>query len=307
MALTYAQVSAVTRDLFIPKMVDNIFNSNGLLYRFHKRGTRLDGGMKIRQPILYAKTTAGGSYSGSDPLNVTDNEQFTDAYYDWKQQYVNITISRLDELKNSGKSQVMNFVQMKVKAAEKTMKDNMGTDLFGDGTGNSSKAIDGLAIAIDSAGTYGGIARGSYAWWEAVEDSTTAIVSLPNIRTMLGNLTIDNDKPTLIITTQANYNRTYNLFTPQQRFVDGGMAKAGFTTILVEDIPLLVDSHCTANYMYCLNENYLDFVTHQDENFRFEPFIKPVNQNASSAKVYWAGNLTSSGCRLQGKFTALAG
>jgi hypothetical protein len=79
MALPYTQLSAVTHSKFIPKMVDNIFDSDPLLQRAKDRGwyTSCDGGKDINQPLLYATTTAAGSYNPTDTLDTTDNEQFT--------------------------------------------------------------------------------------------------------------------------------------------------------------------------------------------------------------------------------------
>lgn len=305
-ALTYDQINAITEKHFIPKLVDNIFQSNVLLFRAYKKGMKLDGGLKINQPILYATNSAGGSYDGgADPLTITDNEQITSAEYDWKYYYGNITILRKDELRNSGKAAIVNFVKSKVQVCEMTLKDSMGTDLYGDGTGNSNKALDGLAIAVDSSGTYGGITRSDHAWWAAQEDGTNTVVSLPNLQTMWGQCSIDNDTPTLITTTQANFNRFYNGLTPQMRYSDNETGAAGFKNLMFNTAPLVVDSKVPTGYMYFLNERYLELVTHKDENFRFEPFIKPTNQNAALAKIYWAGNLTCSNCRMQGKFTAL--
>jgi hypothetical protein len=53
MALTYDQVTAITQKKFIPKMYDNIFDSNPLLQRAKKKGwyDKLDGGERIVVPL----------------------------------------------------------------------------------------------------------------------------------------------------------------------------------------------------------------------------------------------------------------
>jgi hypothetical protein len=98
----------------------------------------------------------------------------------------------------------------------------------------------------------------------------------------------------------------YNLVQPQQRFVDEETANAGFTNILWEGMPVLVDSHVgSTNLFTLLNEDYVHLVVHKDENFRFEPFVKPVNQNVSSAKIYLMCVLYVDNPRMCGAFTAL--
>ena len=115
MALTYGQIDAITKKKFIPKLVDNIFDSNPLLKRMREKAMVIDGGERIMCPLNYAQTTAAGWFSGADTLDISDNDSITAAFYLWKQAYANITVTRLDELKNSGDSQVLNFVKNKVK------------------------------------------------------------------------------------------------------------------------------------------------------------------------------------------------
>ena len=47
-------MSALTRDKFMPILVDNIFNSNALCLKLLKNADKLDGGAKIIVPIEYA-------------------------------------------------------------------------------------------------------------------------------------------------------------------------------------------------------------------------------------------------------------
>ena len=87
MALSIDQLSALTKRFFIPKLVDNIFNSNAFWQRAKSGGMyqSVDGGTDLRVPLAFATTTAAGAFSGSQTLDTTDNEQFTDAVFDWKQ------------------------------------------------------------------------------------------------------------------------------------------------------------------------------------------------------------------------------
>jgi hypothetical protein len=305
-ALTYGEQASITLKKFMPKLVDNIFASNALLQRWRRNKTlrTIDGGRSIMVPVAYATTTASGWYSGADTLDTTANDQITAAEFDWKFAYSNMTITREDELKNSGVSGVVNFVKSKVQLSEKTLADNIGTGIFNLGT--TTKAIIGLRLMVDSAGTYGGINRTTSSWWAAQEDSTTTILSLALMQGLQGDAQVDSDKFDVWAATQDIYDIFYALVQPQQRFQDTETAKAGFTNLLFNGKPVIVDSHCPSSNMFGLNENYIEFVVHKDENFRFEPFIKPVNQNVSSAKIYFAGALTCSNCRMQGKLGAIA-
>jgi len=304
MALTYDQLSAVTHNKFIPKLVDNIFDSDPLMKRAKDRGwyTSCDGGLDINQPLLYAANTAGGSYNPTDTLDTSDNDQMTAATYPWKFYYANITITRADELKNSGDSQILNFVKQKTMAAEMTMKDNLQNGLYSDGS--TSSDIAGLAQVVSASNTVGGIDQSVYSWWQSQVD-TTATLTLAILQSMYNTLTIDGSSPSVIMATRANYNRYYALLQPQQRFMDAETAKGGFQSLMFNGTPFIAGSKVTANGIYMLNEQFINLYYHPKEDFRFEEFIKPTNQNVKTAKIYWAGNFGTSNARQLGVFNSL--
>jgi len=304
MALTYNQISAITEKKWLPKMYDAIFDSNPLLQRLKKKSyEKLDGGTSIMVPLNYAQTTAGGWYSGADTLDTTDNDVITAAEYSWRQLYVNISIKRDDELKNSGDAAMLNFVKNKVMIAESTMADLLGSSLFNAGT--DPKAIGGLRFLIATSGTIGGIDAATYSWWQGQVDSSTTTLSISAMQTQYNAAMVDSRKPTVVVATRANYNRYYNLLQPQQRFMDSDTAKGGFESLMFNGVPVISDSHVPANHMFMLNENELHLCVHKQEDMRFEPFVKPVSQNLKVGKVYWMGNLASSNNRLHAKFSAL--
>jgi hypothetical protein len=304
MALTYNQISAITQSKIVPKMVDNIFDSNPLLQRAKKKFyTKVGGGTSIIQPLSYAQITASDWYSGADTLSTTDNDVFTAAEYSWKQIYANITISRMDELKNSGDSAILKFVKQKVQIAEKTIQDQMGTGIYNAGT--NAKAIGGLRLILSTSNTVGGISQSSYSWWQAQVDSTTTTLTLAAMQSRDNACSIGNDGPSVIPTTRTLYNSLYALYQPQQRFMDSETAKGGFSSLMFNGKPVVVDSHCPANHMLFLNEDYLNLYYHPDEDFRFEPFQKPINQNVKVAKIFWAGAFGTSNARMQGLLSAV--
>jgi hypothetical protein len=306
MALTYDQISAITQKKFIPKLVDNVFNSNPLLQRHRKRSYELiDGGTSIMVPLNYAAPTAMGWYSGADTLNINDNDQITSAEYSWKQLYTNITIVRSDELKNGGDEQILSIVKSKVKIAEKNMEDQLGTGIFSNAT--DPKSIVGLRQIVATSNTIGGISQSTNSWWQAQVDSTTTTMSMSALQTQWNLATIGSWSPTVAVTTRALFNAYYALLQPQQRFQDSASAEGGFQSLMFNGLPVLPDSHCPSSNFYFLNEDYIHLFAHKEENMRFEPFAKPVNQNVKIAKVYWMGAYGTSNARLQAGFTALTG
>jgi len=276
-------------------MVDNIFNSTILLKKLKAKEKPLPGGDKVLQPLNYAKTSASGWYQGAETLDTADSEEITSAEFDWKQLYANISITRRDELRNSGDAAILNFVKSKVLIAEKTIRDKLATGLYN--TGSDSKQIQGLRLALSTSNTYGGIAQSSYSWWNAQVDSTTATLTLAAMQSMFGDCGEGTEYPNLLVGDQDMYDRYYNLLTPQQRFGSEDAANGGFKSLLFNAVPFVVDSYAPSGDLYFLNMDYIDLYPHKDENFRMEPFVKPINQNVKLAKIYWMGALAISNLR----------
>lgn len=305
MALTWDQISSITEKKFIPKLVDNIFDSNPYLQRARKQGKykTVDGGTSVIYPLEYAQISSSGWYSGSETLDTSDNETMTGAEYTWKQAYANITIVRRDELKNAGDAQKVDLVKSKTRTAQKTLADILGTGLYSAGT--DSKSVVGLGYMASATNTIGGISATDYSWWRPQLDTTTTTLSLSAMQAIYNDASIGNDTPTVILTTRAVYNYYWALLQPQQRFMDSETAKGGFTSLMFNGTPVIVDSHCTTGYMYFVNEKYVHLTAHSQENFRFEPFQKPINQNAKTAKIYWQGVNGTSNLRMLGAMTAI--
>jgi hypothetical protein len=306
MALSLDQVTAITRKKFIPKLYDNVFDSNPALQRAKSKGwyEKIDGGEKLVIPLSYAQVTASGWFSGAQTLDTSDNQNITGAEYTWKQLYANITIRRDEELKNSGDAQVVSLLKSKSQIAEKTMADLLGTGIYSDGS--DSQSIVGLRDIIATDQTVGGISQTDNSWWRGKVDSSTTVVSMAALQTIYGQCTIDNEKPSVALTTRTIYDLYYALLQPQQRFVDSETAKGGFTSLMFNSIPMIADSHCPASNLVFLNEKHIGLYVHKDEDMRMEDFIKPTNQNVKLAKIYWFGAMGSSNNRLHGRFSALA-
>jgi len=304
MALDYNQVSAVTKKYFVPKMSDVVFDSNPLTKRSKTRFMEMvDGGERAVLPLGYASTTASGWYDGYDTLDTTGNDQLTGAALTWKQLYASITISGREERQNSGKSAVLRLLKQKTKMAEKTMRDSIGTGLYSNAT--NAKSIVGLRKWVDTSSTVGGISQTTYSWWAGQLDSSTTTLSLYAMQSKMNAATVDDDKPTVCMTTRTIYDLLFALYQPQQRFVDAETAKGGFSSLMFSGIPVIADSKCPASNMFILNENYLSLMVHKDENMKFEDFRKPINQNAHIARILWFGAFGSSNNRLHGRLSAI--
>lgn len=304
MALNYNQLTAITQKFFVKKVADAVFDTDPLMARAKKKFyEEATGGTAIVCPLNYAQVTAAGSYTGAQTLDTTDNDILTAAEYQWKQYYANVTISRIDELKNSGEAAVVNLVKTKMQIAEKTLSDKLCDGLYSDGS--TSTDLVGLRSIVDTANTVGGISQSSYSWWQSQENGSDTTLSLAILQTMFNSLCINNDQPTVLLSTRARYNSFYSLLQPQQRFVDAETAKAGFTSLMFNGVPYIAGSKVPTSHVFMLNEKYLHLWYHPQENFRSTPWSKPDNQNVKLMQIFWAGAFGTDNARMHGKFTGL--
>lgn len=309
MAATFDDVLSTTLAKWVrSELADNIMNSNALFYSLRDRAKSVSGGTYLEEPLMTGKSTATGSYSGYEQLNVSAQQGIALAEYNWKQYYASITIDGLSESQNSGDSRVIDLLDSKTNQARMSLFDRMNTDAFADGTGNSSKNLDGLEIAIDSTGTYGGILRSTYTYWAAQETAVSGALTIARMRTMFNTCSSGGRRetqPNLLITTQAVHEFYENLLQPDQRFTNSELADGGFNNLEFKGKPLTWDEACTSGNMYFINSNFLTFRYHASRNFASTPFVKPANQDARTALILFMGNLTGSNCRRQGKLTGI--
>ena len=305
MALNIDQLNSITRNKIVPMLYDNIFESNPLLKRMLASGQyrSVSGGTYIDIPLNYAQSTSAGWYNGAATLATADNENLTAARFSWCNLYAAITVSKEDINKNGGDEGVVKLLTAKAQIAESTLKDLLGTGLYSDGT--DAQSIQGLDDIIAINQTVGGISQSTYSWWRGQLDSTTTTLTLSAMNSVYESCTVGTDRPSVITTTRANYNRYYNLLQPQQRFYDSDSAKGGFSSLMFNSAPVLVDTHATTAGMYFINEKELWLFYHPSENFSFDDYDSPVNQRVMTGRVNWMGALGSSNNRKHGRLSAI--
>ena len=290
------------------QLTDNVFTARPLTYFLMDKGRirMLNGGSKIVEPLVYGTNSTVASYSGFDTISLTAQAGITAAEYDWKQYAASIAISGIEEAKNNGEQEVINLLEAKIMQAEESMREGFNQMLFADGTGNSGKDWNGLGNIVEASGTVGGINRATAGneYWQSYEENTAEALSLAKMATAYNSVSVGNDHPDMILTTQTLFEKYEALLVPQLRFTDSKTADAGFQNLLYKAAPVTYDVHCTAGVVYFLNSKYLTLVGHSDKWFAQTDFVRPENMDARYALVMCYGNLTCRNAKKQGKLTA---
>jgi len=308
-------VNSLVDRWLMPQVVDNVYKSNSLLFRLYKSNKKMiRGGTQFEIPIMYSDFVNGGFYSGYDVLDVAPNDTVFNAAWDWRQAYVPVTFDGLTLMKVESPRAVADVVKYQFGQAEMRMAEVLGTGIWSNGS--NTKSIDGIQWAVDdgtegASTTYGGISRTTFPFWKCQIDTATSATGLSALQNLFGKASEGGRHPTVIVSPQANYNFYWALNTSAQTFPiepagrDVQLAQAGFSNLVFNGTPWLVDSHCQASHVYMLNEDYFTLGVHPRADMWLEDFQVPVNQDAISAKLYWGGQLMCTNPARQAKFTAL--
>ena len=293
-----------------PGLIDNFFGSAPLFVRLRKRNqVPLEGGEVIKVSHIYGGFTSG-SYGRGTEFDTATKDFATTLVFNWKFNYTAINLDTIDVDLNDSPQQTFDLVDASMETGELSHVDEIGDQLFGDGTGNSNNDIDGLAIAVSRTGTYGGLARGADAQGASIraafEDATGGTLTLNFINTNFGTATVAREKPDLGVTTQTLWNAIWARSQPSERNQGGeDLREIGMDVIRINGMSLAVDSHCPSGFLYMLNTKFLDWYTHRRWDFRFRGFLEPTNQQRQVGQLITWGNLVNRAPRLNGVLTGL--
>lgn len=307
------------------EVTDQVMKNNALLYRLMKKGKvkPKDGGESLVRELAFQENGTYVRFSGYEQLNITPSEVLTAAEYAWKQAAVAISWSGEEERKNSGSNKILDLIEERMANAEITMKNNVASDCYSNGTADGGKQIGGLQLLVadtPTSGTVGGIDRGSWTFWRNYYFSGTsnggAAVSAANIqrylRQIMFNVSRGNDKPDLVIMDNNYYDflveslSSISVITQRE---SSDMVDAGFQAIKFMGADVVLDGGfggaCPANHAYVLNTNYIEFNPHKD--LYFDPIggkRESIDQDATVKLIGLMANLTMSCALAQGVLKA---
>ncbi len=291
------------------QLTDNVFTARPLTYTLMDKGRirMLNGGTKIVEPLIYGESNTVKSYSDYDSIALTPQTGISAAEYDWKQYAASISISGIEEAKNNGEAEIINLLEAKIMQAEESMREGFNRMFFADGTGNGGKDWNGLGNLVESENSVGGINSASGQgndWWRSYEENTATALTLAQMATAYNTVSVGNDHPDVILSSQTLFEKYESLLQPQLRYTDTKTADAGFQNLLFKAAPIMYDVHCNAGTMFFLNTKYITLVGHSSKWFQQTEFIRPEDLDARYALIMCYGNLTVRNRKKQGKLTA---
>jgi len=307
-------LTATTLNNYKPTLSDNIFTSNPLFYWLKEKNqmkVNNDGGNKIITPLMYGQNNTAKSYSGYDVIDITPQDGLSAAEYNWAQYAVGISISGIEEFKNSGEGRLINLLESKMKQAELSLIDLFATDLMKASGSVGAKDITSIPqmISSDGTGTIGNIVAGSNTWWKNYYKSgaSTSVAYeniIPITYDILLNTAKGNDRCDIGIMPSAVYlalesqlTATIN-FIPQLKNVK--TAEIGYDNYVIKGCTIMYDENCTSATAYFLNTRHIQLVTGAGKDFVSTPWIKPDNGDYRTCMILWYGNLVCDNRSRQG-------
>jgi hypothetical protein len=323
MAFANSQVSDIIATTIQSRsgiIADNVTKNNALLRRLQGRGNSkpFSGGNVIMQELSFAQNGNAGWYSGYETLPTGAQDVISASQFDIKQAACPVTISGLELLQNSGKEQIIDLLEGRMTVGEDTMQNLVAQGVYANGTGYGGKELTGLDAMIPAnplTGTYGGIDRAAWPFWQPqiYKGTTTggAAISATNIQVYMNRLWAKlvrgQNRPDLIVMDNLMWAFYMQSLQAIQRFSSSDSATLGFPTIKYMDADVVLDGglggFAPATVAYFLDTKYAFFRPHRDRNFvALDPGKRySINQDAVTQILAFAGNMTCSNSSLQGR------
>lgn len=276
-----AQIQSITQDYIVPKVTDNVLSSNVIALIMLSNGQPWNG-EQMKFPVKLSSHTQGGSFDDFSTFIVANENVRQTAAFDIRAYYQSVVIGGIARSVNeNSKAAILQLVKTEMESVHQDMVDDIGTILYGAGTGNSNRHFLGLAAAIDDGGdvaTYGGLSRSTYSAWQSVEQTSTGAFDFSKQRTLHNSATRGNQKPRIDICNetvfgyiesdyQASVDGNYNVMQAARARVTGNgvqpamqeglVGQAGFDALYFGGTPIVKDDKSTAGFEWAVNTDFV--------------------------------------------------
>ena len=291
------------------EIIDNIFQGTPFMNAMSQfGGVRTEGGgLELVTPLLFEKNTTAGSFSDFDILDTTPQDNETSARYPWSGAYATISISWMEDKRNSGPGMLINLTNAKIDDAMMSLKDKLNIFFLQAQPAAGSKDPVSITEIIDEVPTadpartssIGNIGNAN-TWWRNIV-ATGGAFTVADMNSMWNDVSDGSDFPTFLLTHSTPFEYYENSQVGQIRYADTRSMDAGFQNLLYKSAPMFWDPQIgNTDEIYFVNTKYLKITVHSEGDFVTTDFIEPDNQAAKVAKILWMGQLESNNRRRLG-------
>lgn len=299
--------------------IDAISRQLTLLDWLRKKGNykTVAGGTQYEWNVFNYLNVDEASFDGWDTLPNVASDDVDTAVASWKSYYKVIAINGTEKDLNNGE-RIFDLMQQKEEAALASLRGQMSSHIYGDGTGNGGKRIVGLTAicsATPATGILFGINRATAGneYWRNQRVDTNAVAfdysdGISNIRNGLEQLYIACGRqdqmgasryPDLGICTE-NYRRYLSEVTDHKgsRYVNTDKASIGFEEMKFNKMTIIEDQDCPADagsgeQLFALNSDCIGFRVIKSANFKTSPAMPLEAQDGFARRLIWRGALVA--------------
>lgn len=333
-------VDTLTLEEIMPRVVDTVLRANRFATKMLSKTKRF-GAATIDFPVKYQVGTAVQSFLGFDSLPTSFTDTRVLLKYNPRFVAANVALAGTDILANNTAAKVLDLTRVEMQSRAQDLADGIGTMLWSDGTGNSSKDFLGLGALVDdgtNVSTIGGLSRSTYTTLKSTVTAASTL-SLSTMRTLVNAISDATIVPTRAYTDYPSWALYEQLLQPQEKIfkevniVPNYKGYEGFSGLMYAGMEIVPDRKATTGQMVFLNEDYIDFYgldadlpqfqearkvdvsgklfTGNSYNevgnlgFYWTGFIKTTQQFAVNSFIILAGNLCTDNPRRHGKLTGI--
>jgi len=294
------------------EVVDNLFNATPLYFWLKQKGRITEdytGGEYLTIPVIRGRNDTVAMYQKGGTFEISQTDKLDVARYDWKYMGASLVRYWIDEKINRGRSKIISKMQVELDVAKLSLIEKMEEYLFGDGTGESGLAFNGLDIICDEDPTtavtspqveVGGIAQADNSWWRNVYrdmDTDGAVVSLNMMESWkyaFREAKNGNDKPDIFVTTDTILDWYDDECLDIKAIVNKSLGDAGFENLTWRGIPIITSPDCKSGSLYMLNTKYLNWVAQAGANFDMTEWKVAPDTLDRYAQIVVSGNFVTS-------------
>ncbi len=299
------QLAIITEDYIASnKPEDVIFDDNVLLYmlmsgsKFQdtliQPGETVDGGKKIKTFLEYAKSHVG-SYGNTTKIPQSKKDILNAALFRWAGYYAANTIDLEEQIQNNGKAALVDLVHAKLGNIHKTIRDQMGTDVYASAADPSAFLGLGNLFNTSTSTAYGDVTEADMAEWKANVITDAEAISFKVMQTVRRTAKVGQSKtakPNIYITTDELKDGFERTLQVQSRYSNIPLVNAGFDNVLFGSVPVVADDKQSSGVLDALNLRFLKVKTHTKWKFTTPIWEYSKDQpDTLTANTRWIGQL----------------
>lgn len=320
----FLSTSTITK--YLRTLKNNLYNKTRLLTILEKAGRIQDAsGISTTWDIVKSRHAARGRFKAFSTLINQQTNILGQATLPPGQYYATVGFAKDELIKNKNMPEkIIDIFSTQMKNAESTLRYDISTDLYGDGSlVGGLQGVTGLQAAITSTtGIYANINRataGNEYWQSNVNSTGYALAALEDptdagyMPRIMDNMTLSathDGSPDTIVMDKSGYAVYKNISRDKLRIDSGSNADLGFPGVKLDGVTITFDDFCTAGYIYFLNMNDWNMFVYPGANYDFDKeegsiWLRPTDQLAKLAHIIWMGQFRCDAPWQQGRISGL--